>query len=42
MRVLLVIYDNGGYMHSFPLGSAYIASALQKAGHKVEIYNQVN
>ncbi|MDH3974318.1 MAG: B12-binding domain-containing radical SAM protein [Deltaproteobacteria bacterium] len=40
MRILLVVYDNGGYMHTFPLGVAYIASVLLDAGHDVEIYNQ--
>lgn len=40
MRVLLVIYDNDSYIHWFPQGSAYIASALRKAGHDVVIYNQ--
>lgn len=40
MRVLLVVYDNGSYIHWFPLGTAYIASALEDAGHYVEIYNK--
>ena len=40
MRVLLVAYDNGSYIHEFPLGIAYIASALRNAGHEVTIYNQ--
>jgi len=40
MRVLLVVYDNDAYMHSFPLGLAYIASWLIDAGYDVEIYNQ--
>lgn len=40
MRVLLVVYDNDSYIHFFPIGLAYIASVLKKAGHVVEIYNQ--
>ncbi len=40
MRVLLVIYDNESHVSFFPLGSAYIASALRNAGHDVSIYNQ--
>ncbi|MFC1983973.1 B12-binding domain-containing radical SAM protein [Chloroflexota bacterium] len=40
MKVLLITYDNGSYIHWFPLGLAYIASALRNAGHNVVIYNQ--
>jgi radical SAM superfamily enzyme YgiQ (UPF0313 family) len=40
MKVLLIVYDNDSYIHFFPLGIAYIASALRNAGHDVEIYNQ--
>jgi len=40
MRVLLIAYDNDSYIHSFPLGLAYIATALKNAGHEVVIYNQ--
>jgi len=40
MRILLVIYDNNSYIHWFPVGMAYIASAIEKAGHEVVIYNQ--
>jgi anaerobic magnesium-protoporphyrin IX monomethyl ester cyclase len=37
---LLIAYDNDSYIHEFPLGIAYIASALRNAGHEVEIYDQ--
>lgn len=40
MRILLVVYDNGSYIHWFPQGLAYIAAVLLKGGHEVEIYNQ--
>ena len=40
MRILLVSYDNGSYMTRFPSGLAYIASALQKEGYYVRVYDQ--
>lgn len=40
MKILLVIYDNDSFIHWFPLGSAYIAAVLRRAGHDVQIYSQ--
>jgi len=40
MRILLIVYDNDSYIHFFPQGIAYIAAALKKEGHEVEIYQQ--
>lgn len=40
MRILLVVYDNGSYLHQFPLGLAYIAAVLRQEGMDVEIYSQ--
>lgn len=40
MKILLVVYDNDSFIHWFPQGLAYIAAALKKAGHYVEIYSQ--
>lgn len=40
MRVLLVVYDNGSYVHYFPQGTAYIAAALRDAGHEVSLWLQ--
>lgn len=40
MRILLVVYDNGSFIHWFPQGTAYIAAVLRKAGHRVTIYAQ--
>jgi len=40
MDILLIAWDDDSYIHSFPLGPAYLASALKDAGHNVVIYNQ--
>jgi hypothetical protein len=40
MRILLVVYDNGSHINTFPMGLAYISSILLREGHDVEIYNQ--
>ena len=40
MRVLLIVYDNESYIHSFPMGLGYIAAVLLREGVDVEIYNQ--
>lgn len=40
MKVLLVVYDNDSYIHGFPVGTAYIAAVLRRAGHDVAIYSQ--
>ena len=40
MKILLIVYDNDSYIHFFPMGIAYIASALRNAGHSITIYNQ--
>lgn len=40
MQILLVVYDNGSYIHWFPQGLAYIAAVLKQAGHGVTIYTQ--
>ncbi len=40
MRVLLVVYDNDSYIHWFPMGLAYLATAARDAGHTVTIYPQ--
>ncbi|HRQ80255.1 MAG TPA: radical SAM protein [Azospirillaceae bacterium] len=39
-RILLVVYDNGSFIHAFPMGAAYIAATLREKGHEVTIYNQ--
>jgi anaerobic magnesium-protoporphyrin IX monomethyl ester cyclase len=40
MNILLVVYDNGSYIHWLPIGLAHIAAVLKRAGHSVSIYNQ--
>ncbi|HAH05403.1 MAG TPA: B12-binding domain-containing radical SAM protein [Elusimicrobia bacterium] len=40
MRILLVVYDNGAYIHCFPQGLSYVAAVLQKEGFEVEVYSQ--
>ena len=40
MKVLLIVYDNDSYIHDFPMGLSYIASAARNAGHKVGVYSQ--
>lgn len=40
MRVVLVVYDNASYIHTFPMGLAYLAAVLRNAGHEIVIYNQ--
>lgn len=40
MKVLIIIYDNESHISYFPMGSAYVASAIREAGHEVKFYNQ--
>jgi len=39
-KCLLVVYDQGSFISTFPHGLAYIAAVLKKVGVEVEIYNQ--
>jgi anaerobic magnesium-protoporphyrin IX monomethyl ester cyclase len=40
MKVLLVVYDNDSFIHWFPQGLGYIATALRNSRHDVSIYQQ--
>jgi len=40
MKILLIVYDNESYIHTFPQGTAYLAAVLQKGGYDVTIYQQ--
>lgn len=37
---MLIIYDNGSYIHWPPLGLMYVASVLRNNGHEVLVYSQ--
>jgi len=40
MKVLLVVYDNGSYVHQPPIALTYVATAIRNAGHEVKVYSQ--
>lgn len=40
LKILFIIYDNESFLTCFPLGPAYLASALRLKGHEVSLYNQ--
>ena len=40
MKILMVVYDNGSYITSFPQGLAYLSSAARDAGHEISVYQQ--
>jgi radical SAM superfamily enzyme YgiQ (UPF0313 family) len=40
LKILFVVYDNDSYISHFPVGIAYLASAVREAGYEVKIYNQ--
>ncbi len=40
MKFLLIAYDNDSYIHEFPLGLAYVATALKNDGWDVSVYSQ--
>ncbi|VEN74499.1 B12-binding domain-containing radical SAM protein [Candidatus Desulfarcum epimagneticum] len=40
MKVLLIVYDNESYIHSFPIGIAYLSSVIRENNHDVVIYSQ--
>jgi len=40
LKTLLIVYDNESYIHWFPQGLGYIAAALLRQGHTVEVYSQ--
>ena len=39
-RVLFVVYDNGSYDNTFPMGVAALAMVLKKQGHEISLWNQ--
>lgn len=40
IKILLVVYDNGSYIHWFPQGLGSLSAVLGQAGYDVTIYNQ--
>ncbi len=40
MKVLLITYDNDMFIGFFPISLVYVAGALKRAGHEVEVYSQ--
>ena len=39
-RILFIVYDNESKISFFPLAQSYLAGALEKAGHEVEMWQQ--
>ena len=39
-KVLFVIYDNGSYDHTFPMGVGALSAILKRDGHEFELWNQ--
>lgn len=40
MQILMVVYDNDSHIGYFPIGLAYLATALRDAGHEITVYQQ--
>jgi anaerobic magnesium-protoporphyrin IX monomethyl ester cyclase len=40
LKVLLVVYDNGSYDHTFPMGLGALAGVLKRDGHEITVWNQ--
>ena len=40
LKVLLVVYDNGSYDHTFPMGLGALAAVLKRDGHEISVWNQ--
>ena len=40
MRILFVVYDNGSYDASFPMGLGAIGAVLLKEGHEIDVWSQ--
>ena len=39
-KVLFVIYDNGSYDHTFPMGVGALSAILKRDGHEFHFWNQ--
>ena len=40
LKVLFVVYDNGSYDHTFPMGVGALSAVLKRDGHEFEVWNQ--
>ena len=40
LRVLFVVYDNGSYDQTFPMGVGALAGVLKKEGHEITCWHQ--
>ncbi len=40
LKVLFVVYDNGSFDHTFPMGVGALAAIVKRDGHDVTIWNQ--
>jgi len=40
LKVLLVVYDDGSYDHTFPMGLGSLAGVLKRDGHEITVWNQ--
>ena len=40
LKILFVVYDNGSYDHTFPMGVGALAAILKRDGHDFEVWNQ--
>ncbi len=40
LKILFIVYDNGSYDHTFPMGVGALSAVLKRDGHHVSIWNQ--
>jgi len=40
LKVLFVVYDNGSFDHTFPMGFGALAAILKRDGHNITLWNQ--
>jgi radical SAM superfamily enzyme YgiQ (UPF0313 family) len=40
LKVLLVVYDDGSYDHTFPMGLGALAGVLKRDGHEISVFSQ--
>ena len=40
LKVVLVVYDDGSYTHTFPMGLGSLAAILKRDGHEISVWSQ--